>query len=341
MTKLADGSTVSSYFDVGDLPTGKDIYQQGASFTLGQIDKVHFIDDQSNMSKKFVEYDVSARDEKGGQSTFRNVRYMALLGGSNDFEETIMEPSEHATTGKLDASNFASNKNGTMVLLAFIHGSKDKPFIVGAIPHPKKDGAKRADGIRKKGEFRGIQWEVNKDGEFTLTYNGNRLPNGKLARTDSGPTKIKIDKAGVFTIIDNKGQKFEINRTVKTISFSNGTTVIFDGENDKVTVKTTAGANVVIDGKNNAVTLKDNGSGEIKISGDKIAIGASSAELLQQISDALQKLITWANTVGAVHDHIGNLGYPTSPPEQASDYTQLGSDLSTIKGKVDGIKGTL
>jgi hypothetical protein len=87
--------------------------------------------------------------------------------------------------------------------------------------------------------------------------------------------------------------------------------------------------------------LKTKGTAELNLKAGKVALGASGVELLQKISDSLDKLITWANTVGAIHTHIGNLGYPTAPPDQASGYTQLGSDLSTIKSAIDGIKGTL
>lgn len=323
MPKLKDGSVVSSYFTTRGITTGKDVYNEGLKMQAGQVEKIHFIDDASNVSKAFVEYDVSVRDARGGQSTYRNLRSMSSIFGTNDFEETILEPNEFAFTGKLDPSNLFSNKNGTMVLIAFIDGSKDKPTVVGAINHPrKKDGAKRTDGIRKKGEFRGLQWEINKEGEFSLTYNGNKTPDGKLARPGTGPTQIKIDNKGVLTITDNKGQKFSMDRTNTTISFGNGTTVKFDGQNDQIKLTTA-------------------GTGELNLKAGKVAIGASGTELLQKISDSLDKILTWANNVGAVHYHLGNLGYSTASPTQASGYTQLGSDLSTIKGMIDGIKGSL
>lgn len=341
MSNQGDGSILSSYFSTTPGATGKDVYNQGIRLCYGQLEKLYFVDDAANVSKTFVEYDVSVRDAHGGQSTFRNVRSLYSFFGFNDFDETILEVNETALSGKLDPSNFFKNKNGNVVILAFIDGSKDKPVIIGALNHPRKTGAKRADGVRKKGEFRGFAWEINKLGELILTYNGNRKPDGKLERQDTGPTVIKIDKAGVFSISDNKGQKLEINRTTNVISFSNGTIVSLDGQSDKITLQTKGGAKITIDGTADSVIIEDKSGGKIKVAAGKIAIGNSTAELLQQISDQLDKIATWANSVGATHTHLGNLGFPTAPPTQASGYTQLGSDLQTIKGKVDGIKGSL
>lgn len=360
MGKMPDGSVISSYFGLKKQDTGQDVKNLGTRTLIGQISKIHFVDDQTNISKKFVEYDVVIRDEKGGQSTFSNVRHETSLGGANDFSETILEHNEVAFSGKLDSSNIYANKNGTLVYVSFRDGSLDKPYIEGTVPHPKREGARRADGIRKLGEYRGVSWNINSLGELIITYNGNRNPNGTLVRADTGPTQIKIDKNGVFSISDNQSQRVEVNRVNKTISFSNGVVVTIDGTNDKFSVATTggasvtvdgaadkidaltaAGANISIDGAGDTVLLKDNASGSIKITGETIAIGASSAELLQQISDTLDKIITWTNNVGALHTHLGNLGYPTLLPVETAGYLQLGTELTTIKGLVDGIKGTL
>jgi hypothetical protein len=246
MSKLKDGSVVSSYFKTGSSPSGDDIYKQGMSFMLGQVEKIHFIDDASNISKKFVEYDVSVRDEKGGQSVLRNLRFVNLLGGSNDFEETILESNDFAFSGKLDISNFFSNKNGTVVLVASINGSKDKPFIAACIQHPKKKGAKRKDGVRKLGEFRGLTWEVTKEGELILTYLGNRTPDGKLVRKETGPTQIKIDNQGRFTLTDNESQLIKMDRVAKKIQ-------VVTKENYEITV-----------GKDEIITINANKTETIK-----------------------------------------------------------------------------
>ena len=196
MPKHGDGSVISSYFSAAPAQTGQNIKNQGGKTLIGQVERIHFVDDATNVSKQFVEYDVSVRNESGGQTVYKNIRSAGSLGGANDFEETILESNEFAFSGLLATSNIFKNKNGTLVYISFRDGSLDKPYIDSTVDHPRLSGATRADGIRKKGEFRGLGWEINKDGEFTLTYRGNRQPNGELVRADSGPTEVKIDKEG-------------------------------------------------------------------------------------------------------------------------------------------------
>lgn len=320
--QVGDGSQTSSFFKVGDPKTGKDQQAKGTKIVQGQIKRVHYVDDRTNKSKQFVEYDIIIRESSGNSSTYQNVPYMGDISSGNDSSETVLEPSDFAYQGKLDDTNVPKNKNGTLVYVAFLDGNLDKPFILGGSLHFRQSPATRADGIRKKGEFRGLQWEINNLGELTITYNGNRKPDGTLERSDTGPTQIKVDKDGVFTLTDNQGQKIEMNRTTKTITLSNGTTVTFDGTGDKI-------------------RLEAAGGGTLDLTDGKVALGTSAVEVLDKLSTAIDLVSQWAQNIGATHDHLGNLGYPTAPPTQASDYTQLGTDLDSEKSDVDSIKGSI
>lgn len=318
--RLPDGTIVNQYFKTTDAPVnGEDISDQGMRMLVGQVEKVHFVDDPSNVSKTFVEYDVSVRDAKGGQSVYRNVRKQDMLGGGNDFDETVIEPNEFAYSGKLDPSNFFKNKNGTMVLIDFTDGSKDRPVIVGVFQHPKRVGAKRTDGVRKKGEFRGVQWEINKDGELTITVVGNRGPDGKLKREGTGPTVLKIDKTGAVTLSDNKDQTFKMDRVSKTISFSNGTTITFDGENDKISMAMTGGSKVIVDGDADVITLETVGGAKAELDGASDKITLTAGELL---SDNATEFTTTAPTV--------NLG-SASPAEAAAIASKVETRLTAIE----------
>jgi hypothetical protein len=402
--KSRDGSILSSYFNFKEASNGEAVFDNGSQLMLGQIEKVYFTDDPANRSKQYVEYDVSVRDAKGGQSVFKSVRKMELLGGINDFSEQILEANEFAFEGKLDPSNLFKNKNGTIVVLAFLNASIDKPLIIGSLSHPKKVGAVKADGIRNIAEFRGMTFEIDKDGALKLTYNSNKTPDTKTTRKETGPTQISIDNKGRFKIIDNENQSLLFDRVAKkvtleqldgttlinqmefdkpakkitrkagtakivevmdgtaektTLTFQSGLVITCDGAGDKVTIQTaggvkldidgpadkvlaqtTGGAKVLVDGSSGTIEAKDNGTGKLKITGDKVALGASSAELLQQLSDALDAIKT-AATAESSHTHIGNLGYPTAPPTTAGDWSSLASALGAIKGLVDGIKGSL
>lgn len=274
--KHPDGSVISQYFGIQDKPpSGDDIYNQGLRLVVGQIEKIHYVDDQSNISKKYVEYDVSIRDAKGGQSTLRNVRKIDLLGGSNDSDELVLEPNQFASKGKLETSNFFMNKNGTTVLLAFIDGSKDKPIIIASIQHPTKAGTKRAEGIRRKGEFRGVQWEINKDGELILTHQGPRGPDGKLLTSDKVLTTAKFDKDGNLTITDHAKNQIKLNNTdikVEIQSDTKGTKIELDGKNDKITTTTAGGLKTLMEGQSDKMTTTTAGGLKVEIDGqgDKV-----------------------------------------------------------------------
>ena len=338
--KKADGSVISSYFDLSSEPTGDTVNELGLKFLSGQVEKVYFTDDQANVSKKYVEYDVSIRDAHGGQSVYRNVRQLSSYFGFNNYEETILEPNNAALSGKLDTSNYFLNKNGTIVVLAFLNGSQDQPIIIGSTPHLRVKGAIRAEGIHKKGEFNGIQYEVNKDGEFSLTYVGVKKPNGTSITKDTGPTKIKISKTGAFELTDNVGQSFKVDRANKTIKFSNGTSVLFDGKNDFISLVTAKGTNVQVDGKNDDIIVKTAGSAELHLNAAKVALGASGVELLDKVSAALQALINLTQSM-STETHLANLGYPTGAPINQADYITAKNAFTTLKSAIDSIKGVL
>ena len=221
MGKMKDGSVVSSYFQITDRMSGKDIKNLGSQTVLGQIKKVHFTDDPTNVSKRYVEYDVNVINDKGGLTTLKNVKSEATLGGFNDHDEVIMEPSEAALQGKLSDANTFDNMNGMLVHVSFRDDSFDKPYISGAVDHPRRIGPTRDKGIHRSGEFRGFQWEINKLGEFTVTYNGDKNPKGELTRPDTGPTQVKIDSQGRILVTDNNKQSIVMDRVAGTITLTN------------------------------------------------------------------------------------------------------------------------
>lgn len=219
MSKIGD-SVISSYFRTVGKPTGKDVKMLGAKVYVGQVERVHFTDDATNVSKQFVEYDVSVRDENGGQTIYKNVRAEGPLGGSNDFSEIILEPNEFPFRGKLNTSNIFSNKNGTLVYLAFRDNSLDKPYIEGCVDHPRAPSAVRSDGIRYLAQFRGVEFNINKEGELIITYNGGKSADGSNPRASTAPTTVKIDQNGDFSITNNKNHQFTISRNDSKITIS-------------------------------------------------------------------------------------------------------------------------
>lgn len=336
--KGRQGAVISSYFDVSrEKPKGIDVYKEGSISLLGQIERIHFVDDDTNVSKEFVEYDVSVRDAYGGQSTFRNVRNTSgIAGGLNDFDEIVLEANEVAVKGELATSNFFKNKNGTLVIVEFINNSLDKPYISSVIGHPSVPSATREDGVRRKGEFRGLAWEITKQGAFSLTYQGNRTPDGKLEREDTGPTKFNVDENGNFDFSNNEDQTVSINRvdkkiivsdsvntvtmekeTSKVIVDADGSSIEVDGQGEKATV-TIGGTTIEMDNSANKITLTagstiiniDGATGKIELTGSLVDVGEAASALA-----ALgPQLLAWLST----HTHLYSPGpggpTPSAPP---------------------------
>lgn len=293
--RQSDGSITNSYFNVGSQPTGNNVYREGSQLMLGQIEKVHFVDEATNISKKFVEYDVSVRDSKGGQSIYKNVRCAYPIFGTNDFQEMVLEANEYSFQDKLDTQNFFKNKNGSLVILGFLNSNLDKPFILSALQHPRMDnGAKKADGIRLKGEFRGLQYSINKLGEFALIYKGDRKADGKFVRPDTAPTSIRISQTGALTVSDKENQQIQLDRVAKTIaieqyegtktnevggdpakspkepSFTNGAlvnSIKLNKAAKSITIKS-GNVTIVVDGTNDKVQITTKSGNTISIDGN-------------------------------------------------------------------------
>lgn len=307
----------SSYFKRSSKTTGEDISNLGMLLMEGQVTKIHYSDDPTNKSKLFAEYDVLARDANGGTVTYRNCRSMMDVSGFNDYSETILEQNEVALSGKLESGNTAKNMNGTMVLLGFLDKSLDKPIIIGGFSHRKNAGAKKADGVRRKSEFRGIQLEINKDGEYIITQKGVRSPDGKIADAVDTSIKFTKDKKLVTTVFkDAVIQTIDGVAEKMTIQFKSGLKTEYDGKSDKITHSTSGGPKISIDGAgtitieaNATKIIVDGNSGKISLTGSMVDVGEAASALA-----ALgPQLISWLTS----HTHMGDGGpipAPTSPP---------------------------
>lgn len=118
------------------------IYDRSPSYRInfpmeGTITKVHFPNDESNKSGRYIEYDVYFLMSDSG-AVF-NVPLASSLSGIIDAQETILRP---ASTYVPKADGFESNKvggafntDGDRVLVQFINGSPHNPVITHVLPH--------------------------------------------------------------------------------------------------------------------------------------------------------------------------------------------------------------
>lgn len=312
MPRGPGNSVISSYFELVDKPTSKDVYDKGLRNLEGQVTKTYFVDDPQNRSKQYVEYDVLARDAKGGMVTYKNCRYAGDMYSTSDFSETILQDSDFAFKGKLEKANLPENLSGTRVIIGFLDGSLDKPIIIGGAPHKRKKGSTKADGVRKRGEFRGLSWEISKKGELNLTYQGNRKPDGSLERPDSGPTSIKIDESGNLEIDQSKNgtpiNNLKFDRNSGKISINSDSNLEIDVDGSKIELD---GGSVKISTGSTEITLDS--SGQIELKGQMVDIG-EAASALAALGPQLMSWLTSHTHIVPVLSGSSAGAYPSQPP---------------------------
>jgi len=211
------------------------------SLKTGVIIKSYEIDDEENITKILTEYDVLAIEQQGDKGTapviFRKCIALQGFGGVADFYEYRLTPSskdEIKSDGEIDKCD------GSIVLLLCLNGSEDKGIIVGFLKHPSRDTTiTEESGKHLEGEFNGVNWQINDDGELTVTFKSpSSIENQEVTYADeeAGGTFLKIDKTGSFEIDDDNGQKIKIDKTEQTISVNSvGDTSFTTDANFKIT----------------------------------------------------------------------------------------------------------
>lgn len=197
-----------------------------------------------------------------------------------------------------------SDHDGDIVYVQFNQGHDAYPVIVSmdkGFSAPPEATASQAP--RKTYQYNGVYEEYNNQGEYTLKRKGGSLSNGLFTPADGTEGVLQFLKDSVKLGDDSSSLTF------------------------------TKSADQAI--------LKTKGGAEFNAKGGKIALGAAGVELIDQIVQFLEKHSAFIKNKDATHDHIGNLGYPTSPPETATDFVAFSADIDAIKAKLEQIKGSL
>ena len=322
--KMRDDGSVQP----GSLPTyGNVARPEDNAIYRCMVSKVIFVDDARNITANSpnprVTYECIVLGGFASGQVLSNCRLSSDLGGNFNFYERVLK----AASKDISKTKLSDN-DGDIVFVQFVQGHTGYPVITAldnGISTQGSIGATSSDGPVVKWQYNGINVNVDKNGNLTLTRKGGTYDaDSKTFTPASNGKKIQV----------------KLSNQVVAINTESGLAVTLDGDADKALIQTKGGAKAEIDGKAGSVKLKDNGTGALTLKGSKVALGASSAELLDQISQALDAAITVA-TSEATHTHLGNLGFPTGPTDQAGAWSSFKSALQGIKGLVDGIKGTL
>lgn len=289
--------------------------------------KVKYVDDPQNITTNAqnprVLYDCVVQGGFASGQKISNCRLSSDLGGNSSFwERTLRASSKDVSKTRL------SECDGDIVYVQFNQGHTGSPVIVALDVGiaPVETGASQAQGPRSVRQYNGVREEINNSGELQIDVKGGSANPEKGAFTPSATP--------LLTMKASKDEAY-------TRTFKSGLSITEDGKNDVVTVKTKGGVTITADGKNDEITLVTKGGAKLHIKQAKVAMGAGSIELLDELSKITDLISKFVRNTDALHTHIGNLGYPTEIPDQYPDFITLADNLDTEKGKVDTIKGTL
>lgn len=169
----------------------------------GVVVEVHFVDDTSNRSKQYVEYDV--RDLRTGQ-IYTQCRRLSDVSGLEDGSENVLRPAKTYVDVEQVAlfdkgTSPLTLSDGDRVMLQFMYGAQHSPVVVGILPHGQMQyGAKRADGFRRFTTHKGTSVETKEDGTYIITR--------EIA--PGAQTSITIESNGDVKVEHESGAKLHI-----------------------------------------------------------------------------------------------------------------------------------
>lgn len=269
---------------------------------MGQVIAIYPIGDSSVTEQelqKFVLYDVQIIHPDGTQEIIPYCRASQPLfgGGLNNFLETLQtDPGPDAKKKTLSMKD----RRAHWVLVAFISGIKNSGVIIGAMPHANPTAVSKrpnkAKGVYTEGEIQGLNFSVDNDGAFTLSFNGPRKDDGSL-EGKNGPTVINIDKDGKVKVSTNANQSVAIDRVAKTIT-------ITDGEN---------------------YIKSDQGGGKIQVVAKVVEVGTGALQPQVVGDDMVEWLKDLVDAITQIYVPTG-VG-PSGTPVNAPMFKQLASKL--------------
>jgi hypothetical protein len=167
---------------------------------VGIVKSVSKIEAKDNVDAKVLEYDVlifqQDKDKGVIPITYKNCVTMDSFGGIGDFFEFV----KTVPTGQ-DGS--LAVDDGSYVLLLCIDGTSSRGVIIGALPHHgRKTTLANTKDKHLEGEYNGLRFKVNDDGELTLTFKGKTDKKGVPKTPKNGGSQIRMEKDGSVEVND-------------------------------------------------------------------------------------------------------------------------------------------
>ena len=254
INKLGDGSVLPSNLKASSFGQANQTLNNNLSIKTGVVVKATYPDENGNISKNVVEYDVLvAQNDQGMNSNvsiYRNCKVADQFGG----------PSQHSQfTLEVQKQDKGSYSKGSLVLLACVDGRSTggNNYIIGGVAnHDAPTDYKKEDGRFFETSFNGVTVKIDKDGQYSLTFNSATDQDGKVANEKAQGTSLTIDKDGRMTLADNEKQVIKLDREAKKITITNETeSIVIDKENK--TISLSAEKDINVTSKENTTVTAD------------------------------------------------------------------------------------
>ncbi|MEM4360228.1 MAG: hypothetical protein QXT45_06830 [Candidatus Bilamarchaeaceae archaeon] len=244
MQILRDGSIVQSGLSLMDMGKVNQVYMHDVSIKKGIVTAIYYPDEKDNVSKKWIEYDVTALEENAEGSvstvTYLRCQVVDVFGAPDAYLRYTLRPPVEQKDG--------TYVKGAHVLVLAASGNTGygRAFIIGGFYNTDTFATppKKEDGQFYEFFFNGVQVKIDKDGQYSLTYNSVVDADGKKASEESAGTRFFIDKEGALVLEDKNKQTIKIDR-----------------KGEKIIIGTEDGQ-IVIDKKQKAIQLQSKGKVE-------------------------------------------------------------------------------
>lgn len=198
----------------------------------GEVQAVYFPEDDENVSKRFVEYQVWVQHRANGTAVTKIYDHCIAvdqLGSIADFSFATYRADPSAT--RKDSAKTMKPGLGAKVLILCINGESTSGVIVGGIRNGQAEVDAKEDGHHMHSRFNGVDVQVNKDGEYTLTYQGAQKVDGTSeddVDQDVVGTFVKISKDGKFTVSDKNGYNSVVVDPTGSVTVKSNQEVVVD-----------------------------------------------------------------------------------------------------------------
>lgn len=310
----------------------------------GIVKKVVYTDDDENTSGD-IEYVVNilGQDYPG----VSDIRHAGGIHNSHirvrkGVDSTRMGAASAMSMSALNPSGSCSlpeDLDGDAVWCLFIRGNSEFPVIIGSRRSPREAEnpdyvePTESEGVFERYEMNGVEFLIDKDGNFTVSQVGQK--NAKLAGAMYG----SVPKVPPF--IENPEAIFPVPSVV-TFGYNGDFEVSINEDQLRMTFTKSSnswevvagfGATISVDGTTDAITASTATGSTLKLANGQVGLGSSGGEVVDLLAQVTDQLI---DTMTKLSTTMGNLGFPIST---AADFTAMINKMVPIKSKIAAIKG--